>query len=165
MGRLLILVALLAPGLLACAVPETSSEKAGQPDSSSGSRSPLQPPRGSPSPPPSPASSPSQSPSQSPSPPMSEDSPLPTIKAPTRPPTTPSHVFQPLTVSGTVVQGIYDGCVELVTADNLRYVLVGPQVGTLASGQQVTVRGMPAPHRESRCAGIVLDVFEQLPPR
>lgn len=109
-------------------------------------------------------SSSSASPSGSPSPPMSSADPLPTITPPSGPPTEPGGVFKPLTVSGTVVQGIYDGCVELVTPDNLHYVLVGPQAQTLASGQRVTVRGLPAPQRESRCTGIVLQVRELLAP-
>jgi hypothetical protein len=73
-------------------------------------------------------------------------------------------VFKPLTVTGTVSHGIYDGCVELRTADHLRYVLVGPLAGRLAFGQQVTVRGVPAPHQETSCSGVVLEVHERLEP-
>ena len=105
----------------------------------------------------------SPSPTESTSPPMSSTD-LPTMTPHTSPPTTPSHQFKPLTLTGRVVAGKPDGCVLLVTDQNLRYALTGDLVTDLTIGSAVTLRGMPAPGAETACAGIVLKVRELLGP-
>ncbi len=140
MGQLIVLLSFVAVAatFTACAATDPGGEAPERAESSSA------------------AASPSASRSE---PPMSSSNMLPTITPPSSPPTTPGHVFKPLTVSGVVVQGIHAGCVELVTANNLRYVLVSSQAKTFTSGQQVILRGLPAPHRESSCTGVVLQVL------
>lgn len=102
-----------------------------------------------------------QSPSQSTSPPMSSTD-LPTMTPPTAPPTTPTDQLKPITVAGTIVREATEGCVQLVTDQNVRYTLRG-DLSELDAGSTAKLRGMPAPQEESPCGGIVLDVRAVLP--
>lgn len=108
-----------------------------------------QPPRAesSTSPPP---SSPSGTP-ETPEPSESE-SPLPTLTSASRPPGGPSDQVKPLTVSGTVQEGVEPGCVVLVADDTqVSYVLVGAMARRLEMGSSATVRGLPDPNLVSTC--------------
>jgi hypothetical protein len=62
---------------------------------------------------------------------------------------TPSPTAPPMTVSGTVSDGVEAGCLVLTTDDGT-YTLIGQTRG-LTAGQQVTVRGVLAPDVLTTC--------------
>ena len=74
---------------------------------------------------------------------------------------TPSTSAPPLTVSGTVSDGVEAGCLVLTTDDGI-YTLIG-RTRDLTPGRQVTLRGVPAPDVLTTCQqGTVLRVLEVL---
>jgi len=86
--------------------------------------------------------------------------PPPTLTRPTAPPTYPSDLLKPITVQGRIEMAAGGDCIELVTAQNVRYVLEGEAVAGVKPGDTVEVRALPAPQRESPCGGRVLLVRE-----
>lgn len=74
---------------------------------------------------------------------------------------TPSSTAPPVTLSGTVSDGVEAGCLVLTTDDGA-YTLIGQTRG-LVAGAQVTVRGVPAPDVLTTCQqGTVFRVLEVL---
>lgn len=74
---------------------------------------------------------------------------------------TPSTSAPPLTVSGTVSDGVEAGCLVLTTDDGI-YTLIG-RTRDLTPGRQVTLRGVPAPDVLTTCQqGTVFRVLEVL---
>lgn len=74
---------------------------------------------------------------------------------------TPSTSAPPLTVSGTVSDGVEAGCLVLTTDDGT-YTLIG-RTRDLTPGRQVTLRGVPAPDVLTTCQqGTVFRVLEVL---
>ena len=62
---------------------------------------------------------------------------------------TPTPGAPPITVSGTVSDGVEAGCLVLTTDDGT-YTLIGQTRG-LTAGRQVTLRGVPAPDVLTTC--------------
>ena len=62
---------------------------------------------------------------------------------------TPTPSAPPVTVSGTVSDGVEAGCLVLTTDDGT-YTLIGQTRG-LTAGRQVTLRGVPAPDVLTTC--------------
>ena len=74
---------------------------------------------------------------------------------------TPSDSAPPVTVSGTVSDGVEAGCLVLTT-DEGTYTLIGQTRG-LTAGSQVTLRGVPAPDVLTTCQqGTAFRVLEVL---
>ncbi len=66
---------------------------------------------------------------------------------PTRPPTRPSDVFVPVTVTGTIISAVEDGSVELEDDAGVRWRLLG-EVDHLGVGVRVRASGTPRPSRD-----------------
>jgi hypothetical protein len=74
---------------------------------------------------------------------------------------TPSPSVPPVTVTGTVSDGVEAGCLVLTTDDGT-YTLIGQTRG-LTAGSQVTLRGVPAPDVLTTCQqGTAFRVLEVL---
>jgi len=121
--------------------------------------------RGSGEPAPPEGPSPSASASSPVTPPSEPESPSstdpPTLTPPSGPPTTPTDIYQPIGLAGTVTVES-GGCRILVTDVDVRYVLKGSLAEDLRPGNAVKIVGRATGGYDDLCAGIPFRVTEVL---